>query len=163
VTSVRLQNAAWGFASNCFVCEAANPDGLGIVFFHDTDAGLVSAEFVLGERFSGAPNYVHGGITLAVLDEAMAWAAIALAGSFALTRTTTTRFRRPVRVDRPHRVEGRLEGRNGDGSLDLSAVVLDAEGRSCAEARADFVPMDAGRAVAAIGCVPGDDAEYVGG
>ncbi len=163
MTLIPLENAAWGFASNCFVCEASNPDGLGIAFFHDTDARVVTADFVLDGRFSGAPNYVHGGVTLAVLDEAMAWAAIALAGSFALTRSSTARFRRPVEVGGAYRVEGRLDGRDTDGRLDLSAAVLDAEGRTCVEARAEFVPMDAERAGAAIGTVAGDAARFVAG
>ncbi|MGI8683782.1 MAG: PaaI family thioesterase [Acidimicrobiales bacterium] len=160
---VPLENSAWGFESNCFVCEPENDAGLGIAFFHDVEAGVVVANFVLDDRFSGAPNYVHGGITLAVLDEAMAWTAIAVAGSFALTRTTTTRFLRPVAVGGSYRVEGRLEARNEDGTLDLSATVTDGEGGPCAEARAEFVPMDAERAGAAIGTVAGDDATFVAG
>lgn len=121
------------------------------------------ADFSLDGRFSGAPSYVHGGITLAVLDEAMAWAAIALARSFALTRTTTARFLRPVEVGGRYRVEARLEGRGDDGSLDLSAVVLDGDDRQCVEARAEFVPMDDARATAAIGAVGDGDADFVRG
>lgn len=70
----RLENSRWGFESNCFVCEAANPAGLGVEFFADTDDDAVVADFSLDQRFSGAPSYVHGGVVLAVLDEAMAWA-----------------------------------------------------------------------------------------
>ena len=71
---VRLRNDAWQFRSNCFVCEPSNTAGLAIPFFHDDEAGTVVADFTLDERFSGAPHYVHGGVALAVLDEAMAWA-----------------------------------------------------------------------------------------
>jgi acyl-coenzyme A thioesterase PaaI-like protein len=93
-----LLNSRWGFESNCFVCEASNTEGLRIPFLHDAEQRRVVAGFELDDRFSGAPSYVHGGIVLAVLDEAMAWAAIAVAGVFAVTKETTTRFRRPVRV-----------------------------------------------------------------
>jgi len=79
-----------------------------VPFFHDDEMGTVSAEFSLDERFSGAPSYVHGGLVLAILDEAMAWAAIAVAKAFALTRTTTTTFSRPVKVGRSYRVEARI-------------------------------------------------------
>ena len=160
---VRLDNSAWGFESSCFVCEPSNPSGLGIPFFHDEEGGVVVADLSLGERFSGAPRYVHGGVTLAVLDEAMAWAAIALAGTFALTRTTSARFRTPVAVGQPYRVEARLAGRTDDGGLEMAAAVYDGSGTVCVEASATLVPMDAARATDAIGVVDGNDASFVRG
>ena len=72
------------------------------------------ATFSLGDRFSGAPSYVHGGVTLAVLDEAMAWAAIAIGGKFAVTAETTTRFLRPVLVGKTYRVEARLTSQTAE-------------------------------------------------
>ena len=159
----RLDNQAWGFRSNCFVCEQSNPTGMRIAFFHDDDAGLVVADYVLDEAFSGPPHYVHGGATMAVMDEAMAWAAIAVGGAFALTRTSTSRFLRPVRVGAPHRVEARLEGTDADGRLEAAAVVHDGQGRVCARSTAQFVPMDSSGAGAAIGDVGDDDARFVKG
>ncbi|MGH9178749.1 MAG: PaaI family thioesterase [Acidimicrobiales bacterium] len=159
----RLDNQAWGFQSNCFVCEPANEAGLGLAFFHDEEAGLVRADLTLDDRFSGPPRYVHGGVALAVLDEAMAWAAIALAGTFALTRSSSATFRRPVRIGAPHRVEAGLEGRDPDGMLRTRAVILDGPGRPCVEARAQFVPMDGATARAAIGDVAGADTRFVRG
>ena len=44
----RLENSRWGFESNCFVREAANPAGLGFEFLADTDDAVVDAEH--GER-----------------------------------------------------------------------------------------------------------------
>ncbi|MGH9282543.1 MAG: hotdog domain-containing protein [Acidimicrobiales bacterium] len=163
VTLHRLDNQAWGFRSNCFVCEPANPGGLRLALFHDDEAGTVVADLRLDDTFSGPPNYVHGGVTLAVLDEAMAWAAIALAGSFALTRTTSATFVRPVRVGEPYRVEARVDGADADGTLRTTGVVRDAAGRPCVEAEARFVPMDTAAAAAAIGEVAGDDTEFVRG
>ena len=69
----RLHNADWGFESNCFVCEPRNSVGLRIPFDHDRDIGCVTAEFTLDDRFSGAPKFVHGGIVLAILDQAVAY------------------------------------------------------------------------------------------
>ena len=159
----RLDNTAWGFGSNCFVCEPANERGLRVPFFHDDEAGLVTAELCLDEAFSGTPGYVHGGVTLAVLDEAMAWATIALAGVFAVTRTTTTTFLRPVRVGQAHRVEARVAGRPDGATLDLTAVVQDGDGQACAEARAQFAVMTADQARAAMGPLSAGDADYVRG
>lgn len=155
----RLQNSRWGFESNCFVCEAANDAGLGIPFYADEEQ--VVAEFTLDDRFSGAPSYVHGGVVLAVLDEAMAWATIALAGSWAVTKETTTRFRSPVRVGASYRVRAEVTEDDGD-ELRCRAEVTDGDGKVCATASASFVPLGAAQAVDAIGAdVTGDDAGFV--
>ena len=159
----RLENSRWGFESNCFVCEAANTAGLGIEFFVDSDDDAVVADFSLDQRFSGAPSYVHGGVVLAVLDEAMAWATIALAGSFAVTKETTTRFRAPVHVGGDYRVRAEIERDEGD-ELGCRAEVTDRDGKVCATARATFVPLGPAQAVEAIGTtVTGDDTRYLRG
>ncbi|CAN5424652.1 hypothetical protein BH24ACT7_BH24ACT7_22700 [soil metagenome] len=159
----RLENSRWGFESNGFVCEAANPAGLGLEFYVDTDDDAVVAEFSLDQRFSGAPSYVHGGLVLAVLDEAMTWATIALAGSFAVTKETTTRFKAPVHIDGAYRVRAEIEQDDGD-ELRSRAEVTDRDGRLCATASAAFVPLGPAQAVDAIGTtVTGDDAQYVRG
>ena len=155
-----LTNAAWGFESNCFVCEPANPHGLRIPFFHDDEADVVTAEFRLGPEHSGAPHYVHGGVLLAILDEAMAWAAIALAERFAVVQSTATTFDRPVRIDEPHRVEASVHERT-DTAVTARAHVADAGGRRCAEARARLVVMSTAVAGAAIGPLTGADLRYV--
>lgn len=138
----RLDNAVWGFDTNCFVCDPHNELGLRIPFFHDDQLDVVTADFRLDSSYSGPPTYVHGGVTLAVLDEAMAWAVIAVAGVFAVTRSTRAWFSRPVRVDERYRVEARLGDRPSDG-VDATAVVLDMDGRRCARARARFAVVDA--------------------
>ncbi len=153
MTIERLSNERWGFASNCFVCEAKNSAGLGIPFFHDTDAATVFADFTLDERFSGAPAYLHGGVTLAVLDEAMAWAAIAIAGQWAVTHTTSTTFDKPVRVDQPYRVEARI-GAIADGRIEASASVVDGRGAVRARSNATFVALGEAQAIDAIGAAP---------
>ena len=70
----RLGNDRWSFASSCFVCEPSNEFGLRVPFSNDDEADRVFATFTLDEHCSGAPSYVHGGVTLALLDETMSWA-----------------------------------------------------------------------------------------
>lgn len=163
----RLDNSRWGFESNCFVCEESNSSGLRIPFFHDDEAAEVVADFALGADFSGAPSYVHGGLLLAIMDEAMAWAAIALAGAMALTQQTSTTFLRPVPVGCPHRVVAALEGGQHGGILAISAHILPQGGMPaevCARAEASFVPLSAGPAREALGGVAaGADAGYLRG
>ena len=155
-----LTNASWGFESNCFVCEPGNPHGLRIPFFHDDEAGVVTADFRLGSGHAGAPHYVHGGVLLAILDEAMAWAAIALAERFAVVQSTATTFDRPVRVDEDHVVQASVHDRT-DTAVTARAYIRDAGGRRCAEARARLVVMSTAVAGAAIGPVTGADIRYL--
>ncbi|HVF32608.1 MAG TPA: hotdog domain-containing protein [Acidimicrobiales bacterium] len=157
-----LTNARWGFTSNCFVCEPANSHGLRLPFFHDDEADAVVADFELGDEFSGAPSYVHGGVVLAVLDEAMAWAAIAIAGQWAVTRTTSTEFERPVRVDRAHQVQASIESTT-EREIRAVASIVDAKGRTCATAAAAFTPLGEAQAIDAIGGAEGLDRSFLRG
>jgi uncharacterized protein (TIGR00369 family) len=146
----RLRNEQWGFESNCFVCEPRNAAGLRLPFEHDDELDAVVCEFTLDDRFSGAPRFLHGGVLLAVLDEAMAWATIAIAGKFAVTEESTTRFARPVKVDRAHRCEARVTSVEGE-RITTSARIVDRFEQVCAEAEATFHVLMPAQAVAAIG------------
>ncbi len=137
---IPLHNDDLGYETNCFVCEQSNADGLRIPFFHDTERNLVSAEFSLSNTFSGAPTVVHGGVSLAVLDEAMAWACIAIGRQWAVTSETTTRFDRAVYVDKPHRVEAEIVEQN-DIEIVATARIVDLKGRVRAESRATFTVL----------------------
>ncbi len=161
MTVERLDASRFGFDSRCFVCDASNPRGLQVPFFQDTDAEIVFADFELPTEFSGAPTLVHGGVTLALIDEAMAWATIALAGVFAYTGETTARFAWPVRLGRPYRVEARVVEETGR-RVSTEAAVLDAKRRSCVTATAAMVVLDLDQGAEAIGTeVTGEDAAYL--
>lgn len=148
-----LTNERWGFESNCFVCEPRNDAGLRIPFFHDQESGTVTATFTLDDRFSGAPSYLHGGVLLAVLDEAMAWATIAVAHRWAVTGETTTRFEHPVRVGRTYTVTARITGPVPDhaATLEASAEITDHKDRRCAASSATFVVLGEAQAADAAG------------
>jgi uncharacterized protein (TIGR00369 family) len=161
MTIHRLENSRWGFESNCFVCETKNERGMQLPFFHDDEANLVFAEYTLDDGFSGAPTYVHGGVTLAVLDEAMAWAAIAVGGKFAVTHETSATFDFPVRVGRSYRVEARLTEQAPE-RFRAEGEVLDSKGRPCVRARCSLVVLSPARAADALGTeAEGDDARYL--
>ncbi len=143
---VRLHNDDWGYESNCFVCEARNDDGLRIPFFHDQDAQTVVAEFELSDTYSGAPTLVHGGVQLAILDEAMAWATIAIVHQWALTSRSNAEFLAPVAVGSSHTVEASISSVDGD-RIDTVAQIIDAHGTVCTRATASFLAI--GEATAA--------------
>lgn len=146
-----LTNAEWGFESMCFVCEDANQRGLRIPFFLDDEAGTVTADFTLTEAFSGAPTLVHGGVLMAVCDEAMCWATIAVAGSWALTASNSHRFLRPVRLGRPYRVTARIVGRDDEGIRTTATIASASTGKPSVEADAVFSPLGPAAAAGAIG------------
>ncbi len=159
----RLDNSRWGLASNCFVCEEKNPGGLRVPFFADRDEEIVTATFALDDRFSGAPTYIHGGVVLAVLDEAMAWATIALGECFAVTKETTTRFKAPVMVGDRYEVRARIAADDGS-ELDCTAEVVDGAGAVCAEATAVFVALGPAEALQAAGAaVPESARSFIRG
>ncbi len=109
-----LTNDDWGFDTNCFVCEPRNDAGLRIPFFHDTEHDCVIANFELDDRFSGAPTWAHGGVSLAICDEAMAWAVIAIHHKWAVTKTSSAEFERPVVVGQQYRCVASIERIDGD-------------------------------------------------
>ncbi len=150
MTRQLLTNENWGFDSNCFVCEPRNAAGLRIPFFHDDEARSVQAEFTLDDAFSGAPSYVHGGVTLAILDEAQAWATIAVGGKFAVTTETTTKFHRPVRVGRTFVVDASVTEQSS-GEIHTRAEVRNESGKVCAESTAVFAVLAEATAIDAIG------------
>ena len=147
---VRLTNEQWGLATNCFVCEPRNERGLRLEFFHDTETDVVSSEFTLSNDYSGAPNFVHGGVTLAILDEAQAWAPIAVCHRFAVTAETTTQFLRPIYVDRQYRVEVTITDQN-PAEITTAALVLDPAGKVKAQSRSRFVVIGEALAAEALG------------
>src|SRR2546430_14036673 len=133
----RLENSRWGFGSNCFVCEPGNARGMQVPFSHDTDRGIVFADFTLGAEYSGAPTYLHGGATLALMDEGMSWATIALSEKFAFTKQTNAAFEWPGRVDRPYRLEGRVLEED-ERRVPTEGVGLDAKQHARGTARAEM-------------------------
>lgn len=89
----------------------------------------VEAETTLGEMFAGYDGLVHGGIVTTLLDEAMGWAVLELAGRFAVTRSLQVDFLRPAFVGKTLKVEAHLAGQEPDGALRVVACVRDLRGR----------------------------------
>jgi len=132
-----------GNGNGCFGCSLDNERGLGLVF--ERGEGMVEAQTSLGHAFAGYDGLVHGGIVSTLLDEAMGWAILELAGRFAVTRSLTVDFRRPVFVDKPLRIQARIAGEESDGALRVEAGVTDARGRLLASAIGIWVPVRASR------------------
>lgn len=123
----------------CFGCSTANHRGLGLVF--QRGEGVVEAQATLDHSFAGYDGLVHGGIVSTLLDEAMGWAILELAGRFAVTRSLTVDFRRPVWIDRPLTVRAHMAGEQADGALRVEAGIVDVRGRLLASAVGIWVPV----------------------
>jgi acyl-coenzyme A thioesterase PaaI-like protein len=129
----------------CFACGPENPIGLRL-HFRRCDGGVARASTVLSPNFQGWRGIAHGGIAMALLDEAMAHAA-GFAGYRGVTARMTVRFRRALPLEVPLTIEGRLAWQRR-GALGLEAAVRDAEGRVLVEGEGTFVSMGSVDAVA---------------
>ncbi len=97
---------------HCFGCGADNPIGLHVDGFeHDGDR--VTAKFRPRQAYMGFHNVLHGGIVATALDEILAWTAILVAGTMAVTATLEFKFRNPAPPDAEYRLEGRLVEQRG--------------------------------------------------
>lgn len=120
----------------CFACGPENETGLRLRFDRNGDDGVVAVT-ELRPEFQGWQGIAHGGIALALLDEAMAHAAGA-AGHRGVTATMNARFRKPVPLGVPLRIEGRVKWMRSN-VLELQAKVIDASGAVLVEGEGRFV------------------------
>ncbi len=146
-------------AQSCFGCGPANPHSLGLVF--EAVGETVESTFTLGEQFSGAPAFVHGGVVMTVLDEAMAWSTIGIRRRFALTKDFTAQFAVPVMVKGEYVVRA-FPGPLVEGNRELAVhgEILDNNGTVCATAQGTYWVMTAEETAAAIG-MPELTAEFL--
>ena len=91
---------------NCFACGPDNPIGMRLHFERSGEKS-VRALVTLGSQFQGWKNIAHGGIAMALLDEAMAHSAAAV-GFRGVTASMSTRFRAPVPLETPLEVHGEV-------------------------------------------------------
>jgi acyl-CoA thioesterase FadM len=96
---------------------------------------------------------------MAVLDDAMAWAIIALKERFGVTRRSETEFKRPVKVGERHAVTAWVESWEGR-SLVARAELRDASGKVCVASRGDYIVLTPDEVRAAIGADAPTDATY---
>jgi acyl-coenzyme A thioesterase PaaI-like protein len=158
MTRTLLTNT-FSFETSCFVCEPNNPRGLQMQFYYDDESERVVADMAPGIGHSGAPNYAHGGFSMAVLDDAMAWAVIAIAKKFGLSQRIEFDFMRPVKVDRTYSVDAWLDVA-GEREVIARAEVRDSKGRVCIAATGRYMVMTMEQATQAIGGAAGSAAGY---
>ncbi|MBV8197089.1 MAG: PaaI family thioesterase [Candidatus Eremiobacteraeota bacterium] len=120
---------------NCFACGESNPIGLHVRFARSEDGVVARAD--LASLYQGWRGIAHGGIVMALLDEAMAYAA-GFAGHRGVTATMSVRFRKPVPLEAPIEVRGRVVWRRRN-VLGVEASVVDGSGTTLAQAEGSVV------------------------
>ena len=121
----------------CFACGPENPIGLHLRF--EPAANGVRARLTLAPEFQGWQNIAHGGIVMALLDEAMAHAA-GYAGHRGVTASVNVRFRKPVPLGEPLELAGEVRWQRRS-VLGLDATLRDADGTTLAHADGHFVSV----------------------
>ncbi|MEO6836635.1 MAG: PaaI family thioesterase [Candidatus Tumulicola sp.] len=129
---------------NCFACGPENPVGMHLRFDRAADDDGVLAAVTLPPQYQGWRGVAHGGIVMALLDEAMAHAA-GFAGHRGVTASVNVRFRKPVPLEAPIEVRGRVAWQRRN-VLGVEAEILDEAGRLLVQGRGSFVsrgPLEA--------------------
>jgi uncharacterized protein (TIGR00369 family) len=120
----------------CFLCGVANPIGLKIAFYQETDTRVV-VRYVPQEEHQGYPGVLHGGITCALLDETIG-RTLTPTNRWAMTMEIKVRFLKPIPLGKPLTVVGeltRLRSRTMEGR---GQVVLE-DGTIAATAEAKYI------------------------
>jgi len=121
--------------NGCFVCGQANPVGLRLRFA--ADSGRATTTLTLDRRYQGYAGIAHGGVVAALLDEAMAYAAISL-GRWAATAEMTVRYLRPVPMGEPLLLVAHVT-RDTARLAECAAELRDRAGQPLARATAKLV------------------------
>lgn len=122
---------------NCFACGPENPIGMHLHFERDPEGDGVLCRCTLSANYQGWRGIAHGGIVMALLDEAMAHAA-GFAGHRGVTASVNVRFRKPVPLEAPIEVRGRVTWQRR-GIVGVEARIGDARGALLARSEGSFV------------------------
>ncbi len=91
--------------TRCFACGKDNPIGLKLSF--EWDGQFVRTEFTPTEPYQGWPGLAHGAIVMALLDEAMSWAAF-YSGFCTVTGKLNAKLQKPARIGEPLSITGHI-------------------------------------------------------
>jgi len=122
----------------CIVCGRENKIGLGLAYW--AGDGASRAEWTVAPQFCGIPGFLHGGLILALLDDAMWYAAFG-DGGFTMTAEATVRYRAPVRQGQQVEVSGRVLKRTGR-LWRLAAELREVGGGLLATAEGKFLEVE---------------------
>lgn len=133
--------------ANSITCGKRNPASLGCEFY-ELENGEVATFFIPGEIHEGHTGIMHGGISSAVLDEAMGRATIHRTASVEegwlpkyVTAEMTTKYLKPVPVGKKMLAYGRVDRIEGRCCF-TSSELVDEDGEIMATATGVYVKID---------------------
>ncbi|MBN2034353.1 MAG: PaaI family thioesterase [Deltaproteobacteria bacterium] len=124
---------------SCFACGTANPIGLNLQFYRSDDS--ICTDVTLNKYHEGWENMAHGGIISTLLDEVMSWTIIYFRRIFFVTRRMEIKYIRPVLVEVPLTVKGRLAREKNEPLIGAIAEVFDERRQLLAKATGEFVEL----------------------
>jgi uncharacterized protein (TIGR00369 family) len=132
-----VTGAGFGDDRHCFVCGERNESGLRLDPSGRDGRGYL--QWNPSRDYQGYTGVLHGGIVSALLDEAMAYAAMSIAGR-AATASISVSFHRPVSTDSLLSVEAEVTGQRGR-VISTGARMLQGD-QVMATATAKFLAVD---------------------
>ena len=128
-------------SSMCFVCGLKNPAGLRASFF-ELESGDLCAVYNARDVHQSYPGRLHGGICSTLIEEVLGRAIVTRSnGKFwSVTVELTTRFKKPVPLDKPVRVVGRVV-KEGSRIYEGTAEILLDDGTVAAEGHGRYIKM----------------------
>ncbi len=125
----------------CFVCGLSN--GMGIrAAFYELEGGELLAVFDPAQGHQSYPGRLHGGVSAAILDETIGRALLARSQGevWGVTVEFTVRYKKPVPLDGPLRVIGRID-KDSSRFFEGSGELLLADGSVAAEGHGRYIKM----------------------
>ncbi|MBL7175324.1 MAG: PaaI family thioesterase [Desulfobacteraceae bacterium] len=123
----------------CFACGTANPIGLNLHFYRVGD--LICTEVTLGKYHVGWQNMAHGGIISTLLDEVMSWTIIYTKKVFFVTRKMEVKYIKPVLINVPLTIKGRLMEEVRKPFIAAKAELIDDQGTVRAKSNGRFASL----------------------
>lgn len=128
---------------DCFACGTNNPIGLKLKFYRQDT--YICSDVILTRNHVGWQNMAHGGIISTLLDEVMSWTVIYFKKCFSVTRRMGVRYLKPVPVETPLIVKGRITSDEGQRRCQTEALLQDQKENVLAKGEADFAILSADR------------------
>jgi uncharacterized protein (TIGR00369 family) len=120
----------------CFGCSPDNPSGLHLEFF--TDGESIYSWVKVPGHMCGWKDIVHGGIISTILDEVMGRSVIYKTKHFAMTKSMTVDFLKPVYIGTELKAEGRVIEIKSDREIVAEGLLFNKAEVLCAKTRGIF-------------------------
>jgi acyl-coenzyme A thioesterase PaaI-like protein len=112
----------------CMGCRELGRCRLGMIEYRRVSEGRCAGRLMCPPEFQGAPKTAHGGWIAAIMDEVLGFLPLRH-GAFAVTKTITVDYRKPLPIERALACAAVVESREGGqwiitGEITLDGVVL---------------------------------------